>query len=182
MCLYTSQRPTAKMPNAASTTTMEIEKEEQKEEQKALSIVHEELPQEHDDPLIGFLHQVIRFAIKMLAILMVLIILLGVADVIFVVYQKLAEPPLFLLNVNDIFQVFGAFMVVLIAVEIFINIRLYLGTNILPIQLVIATALIAIARKVIILDFATITPIYVIGIAAVVLSLGVSYWLVSHKA
>ena len=112
---------------------------------------------------------------------MVLIIFWGVADVLFVVYQKLVEPPVFLLDVNDIFQVFGAFMVVLIAVEIFINIRLYLGTSALPIQLVIATALMAIARKVIILDFDTITPDYIFGIAAVVLALGISYWLVSRK-
>ncbi|UTW47943.1 phosphate-starvation-inducible PsiE family protein [Bacterioplanoides sp. SCSIO 12839] len=149
---------------------------------KKVSIVHEELPEEHDDPLIRFLHQIIRLAIKTLAILMVLIIIWGVADVVFVVYQRLVEPPFLLLSVNDIFQVFAAFMVVLIAVEIFINIRLYLGTNVLPIQLVIATALMAIARKVIILDFDTITPNYIMGIAAVVLALGVSYWLVSKKS
>ncbi len=150
-------------------------------DKKGNAIVHEELPQEHDDPLISFLHQVIRMAIKALAVMMVLIILWGVADVVFVVYQRLMEPPILLLSVNDIFQIFGAFMVVLIAVEIFINIRLYLGTNVLPIQLVIATALMAIARKVIILDFDTITPNYILGIAAVVFALGICYWLVSKK-
>lgn len=145
-------------------------------------IVHEELPEEHEDSLVRYLHKVIRIAIKALAVLMVLIILLGIADVVFVIYQRMAEPPLLLLDVNDIFHIFGAFMVVLIAVEIFINIRLYLGTNVLPIQLVIATALMAIARKVIILDFDTIAPNYIFGIAAVILSLGVSYWLVSKKS
>lgn len=149
--------------------------------QKRYEIVHEELPQEHVDPIIRFLHRIIRIAIKMLAILMVLIILWGVADVVFVVYQRLMEPPIYLLDVSDIFQIFGAFMVVLIAVEIFINIRLYLGTNILPIQLVIATALMAIARKVIILDFETVTPDYMLGIGAIVIALGLSYWLVSKK-
>jgi len=68
-------------------------------------------------------------------------------------------------------------MAVLIAVEIFINIRLYLGTNVFPVQLVVATALMAIARKVIVLDFETLTPMYLIGIAATTLALGVSYWL-----
>lgn len=151
-------------------------------EYKKNEIVHEELPQEHTDPLIGVLHKIIRIAIKALAILMVLIIIWGVADVVFVVYQKLMESPKFLLDVNDIFAVFGAFMVVLIAVEIFVNIRLYLGSNVLPIQLVIATALMAIARKVIILDFADVTPDYIFGIAAVVLALGISYWLVAKKS
>ena len=65
---------------------------------------------------------------------MVAVILWGVADVIF---TNVMSPPLFLLDVGDIFQIFGAFMVVLIAVEIFINIRLYLGTDELPLRLVI---------------------------------------------
>jgi uncharacterized membrane protein (DUF373 family) len=69
-------------------------------------------------------------------------------------------------------------MVVLIAIEIFINIRLYLGSNTLPIKLVIGTALMAIARKVIVLDLANTTSIYVFAIASVVLALGVAYWLV----
>ena len=109
---------------------------------------------------------------------MVFVILFGVADVIYVLYSRLMAPPFMLLDVSDIFKVFSAFMVVLIAIEIFINIRLYLGSNTLPIKLVLATALMAIARKVIVLDLASTDAIYVFGIAAVVLALGVTYWLV----
>lgn len=57
---------------------------------------------------------------------MVLVIYLSIADVMYVLYIKLSTPPYFLLDVEDILQNFGAFMVVLIAVEIFINIR-FLG-------------------------------------------------------
>ena len=85
---------------------------------------------------------------------------------------------MFLLSVGDIFAIFGAFMVVLIAIEIFINIRLYLGSSTLPIKLVIATALMAIARKVIILDLNNTSSMYVFAIAAVVIALGVTYWLI----
>ncbi|BCU08061.1 hypothetical protein Atep_27380 [Allochromatium tepidum] len=86
-----------------------------------------------------------------------------------------------LLNINDIFYTFGAFMAVLIAVEIFINIRLYPGTNVFPVQLVVATALMAIARKVIVLDFDTLIPMYLLGIAATTLALGVTYRLLKQS-
>lgn len=141
-------------------------------------LLHDELPKEHEDPLIRRLHLVIRQAIKLLAVLMVLVIIWGVLDVIYVLYSKFVSPPVLLFEVSDIFVIFGAFMVVLIAVEIFVNIRLYLGTNILPIRLVVATALMAIARKVIILDIATVTAMEMLAIAAVVLALGVTHWLV----
>lgn len=148
---------------------------------KRQQLIHDELPQEHEDRLISALHRVIRIGVKVLAVLMVFVILWGIIDVIYVLFQQLSTPPILLLEVGDLFRLFGAFMVVLIAIEIFINIRLYLGTDILPIQLVIATALMAIARKVIVMDFEAVSPQYVFATAAVVLALGITHWLVTRK-
>jgi uncharacterized membrane protein (DUF373 family) len=142
---------------------------------------HEELPVVHEDGLLRWLHTIIRMAVRILAILMVLVIIWGIGDVVYVLYNRLTQPPFLLLNISDILATFGAFLAVLIAIEIFINIRLYLGTGVIPVKLVVATALMAIARKVIVLDLDHITPDYVLAIAAVVLSLGISYWLVSQR-
>ena len=58
---------------------------------------------------------------------------------------------------------------------------MYLSTNVIPVRLVVATALMAISRKVIIFDFEQISPPYVYGTAAVLLSLGVTYWLITKR-
>jgi uncharacterized membrane protein (DUF373 family) len=134
------------------------------------------------DPFMGFLHKIIRGAVKVLATLMVFVIVWGIGDVLYVLYQRLMTPPFMLLSISDILATFGAFLAVLIAIEIFINITLYLKTNVIPVRLVIATALMAISRKVIIFDFEKITPIYVIGTGVVVLALGITYWLISKKS
>jgi uncharacterized membrane protein (DUF373 family) len=144
--------------------------------------LHQELSTEHPDPLIRSLHGVIRVCVKVMAVLMAFVIVWGVIDVAYVLYVRLSTPPVLLLSVSDIFKIFGAFMVVLIAIEIFINIRLYLGSSTLPIKLVIATALMAIARKVIVLDLENTSAIYVLAIAAVVLALGVAYWLTGQTS
>jgi len=135
----------------------------------------------HEDPTIRWLHRVIRFAVKVLAVLMVLVIVWGTGDVVYVLYQRLAEPPFMLLQINDILATFGAFLAVLIAIEIFINISMYLSTNVIPVRLVVATALMAIARKVIIFDFERITPPFLYGTAAVVMALGITYWLITKR-
>jgi len=137
--------------------------------------------QEHEDPFIEFLHRIIRFAVKILAVLMVLVIVWGIGDVIYVLYQRITVPPFMLLSINDILATFGAFLAVLIAIEIFINISMYLKTDVIPVRLVVATALMAISRKVIIFDFEKVTPPYIMGTAAVILALGVTYWLISKK-
>ena len=106
---------------------------------------------------------------------MVPVIARGIGDFIHVLYQRVMEPLLLLLGISDILATFGAFLAVLIAIEIFVNISMYLSTNVIPVRLVVATALMAISRKVIIFDFEQISPPYFYGTAAVVLSLGVTY-------
>jgi uncharacterized membrane protein (DUF373 family) len=143
-------------------------------------IGQEELSLDEEDRFIKILHQIIRAAVKVLAVLMVFTILWGVVDVVYIIYQKLLSPSFNTLTIRDIVSTFGAFLAVLIAIEIFINITLYIRKDVLHIKLVVATALMAIARKVIIFDFKEITPPYVFATAAVVLALGITYWLIER--
>jgi uncharacterized membrane protein (DUF373 family) len=76
---------------------------------------------EHEDPTLRILHRVIKVAVKVLAVLMVFVIVWGIGDVIYVMYQRLIEPPFMLLKINDILVTFGAFIAVLIAIELFIS-------------------------------------------------------------
>jgi len=141
---------------------------------------HDELPTHDNEPLIVYLNKLIKISLKALAILMVLVIFWGVGDVIYVLYQKLMYPPFMLLEITDILKTFAAFLAVLIAIEIYQNIILYLRTDVIfPVKLVVATALMAIARKVIILDFKEISALYIFATAAVVLALGITYYLIS---
>jgi len=152
-----------------------------KKEQDLFNEPGHELELEHEDKVIRILHRTIRIAVRVLAILMVLVILWGIGDVLYLLYEQLLAPPIMLLNINDILATFGSFLAVLIAIEIFINITLYLKTDVIPVRLVVATGLMAIARKVIIFDFERIAPDYVYATAAVVLALGVTYWLISRR-
>ncbi|MEK9630203.1 MAG: phosphate-starvation-inducible PsiE family protein [Nitrospinota bacterium] len=142
---------------------------------------HEELSLDEEDNLLSILHRIIRSSVKLLSILMVMIILWGIADVIYTVYNNLFIPAFTTLTINHIVSTFGAFLAVLIAIEIFINITLYIRKDIIHIKLVIATALMAIARKVIIFDFKQITPAYIYGTASVILALGLTYWLIEKN-
>ena len=131
---------------------------------------HEELPTDDTDLVLRWLHWVLRVAAYVMSIAMVLVILEGVASVIRTVYIILVEAPYFI--IPDIIQTFGAFLAVLIAYEIFANITLYIRSDVFPVKLVVATALMAIARKVIVLDMDDYTAMDLLGISAVVIALG----------
>lgn len=134
--------------------------------------------QSTQEPLILKLKTIICLSVRLLAILMTLVILWGVVDVGWVLYRHLMDPPFMMLTISDILDTFGAFMAVLIAIEIFINITVYLQDDVIHVKIVMATALMAIARKVIILDFTKITSDYIWSTAALVLAMSVGYWLV----
>lgn len=139
---------------------------------------HVDLPTENVSPLMHYLHKAIIAMVNALAILMVFVIFIGVWDVVYVIYEKIFSATNFHINVSDILQTFGAFMAVLIAIEIFVNITLYLRTDIIPVKLVVATALMAICRKIIIFDYHDLSPQYIYASGVVVLALGLTYWLV----
>ncbi len=132
------------------------------------------------EPLVKYLLRVIHISVRFLAVLMTAVILWGVADVCWVIYQKLVKPPFLMLTMNDIFATFGAFMAVLIAIEIFVNIIIYLSDDVIHVKIVLATALMAIARKVIILDYDEISPDFVWATAGVALAMAIAYWLVVY--
>lgn len=133
-------------------------------------------------PYINFLQQVIIWSIKVLSLLMVIVILWSMADVIYTLYKKTQHPYVLFNDIDEVLAIFGSFLVVLIAIEIFLNIILYLKKDMSHIRLVIATALMAIARKVIILDYDKVREWHLLGMAAVILALGVAYWLICRAA
>lgn len=149
--------------------------------ERVKSIGHGELGVNEDDPMINILHRIIRGAVRVLAVLMVVTILWGVVDVVYVLYTQVLGPSFTDLRARDIIVTFGAFLAVLIAIEIFMNITLYLRDDVIHVRLVIATALMAIARKVIIFDFEKLEPMYILATAAVILALGIVYWLMDSR-
>ena len=82
---------------------------------------------------------------------------------------------------HTVFQsVFGEIMTLLIALEFNHTLR-YVVTkhqSIIQTKIVLLIALLAVARRFIILDIRETTPGYLLGLAAVTLALGATYWLV----
>lgn len=114
---------------------------------------------------------------KVLSIAMVIVILVAIGDLGVFIFKELFSTDYG--NFNKIlFKVFGLFLNILIALEILENITGYLKKHVLQVELVIVTSLIAIARKIIILDLKSTEGIEIIGLGIAVLSLSISYLII----
>jgi uncharacterized membrane protein (DUF373 family) len=133
-----------------------------------------------DENFLGFLGRVEGWVSKILSIAMLLVILVAVYELIVFMIQELIPPPMDRFG-KTLFTVFGLFLNVLIALEILENITAYLKKHVVQVELVIVTSLIAIARKIIILDLEKTSGIDLIALAAAILSLSISYWIIRRS-
>lgn len=114
---------------------------------------------------------------KILSVALLIVILVALVDLIVVLFQSLFASPLGFFN-TTIIEVFGLFLNILIALELLENITAYLRKHVFHVELVIATSLIAVARKIIIFDLNKYTNTDLIALAAAIFALSISYWLV----
>lgn len=120
--------------------------------------------------------------ILVLVILMAVVLLLSTVELAWIIIKDIMSPPLFLLDIDELLDIFGLFMLVLIGIELLETIaKTYMSDSTNHAQIVMAVAIIAIARKVIILDVKDLSGLALVGIAAIILALSVGYYLIKMK-
>ncbi len=111
---------------------------------------------------------------KILSVFMVIVILAAVGDLAVFLIKELFDTPYGKFN-TTLFKIFGLFLNILIALEILENITAYLRKHVVQVELVIVTSLIAVSRKIIILDLEKVTGIDIIGLGIAIFALSISY-------
>ena len=106
---------------------------------------------------------------KLLSIIMIVVILIAIVDLVVYVVHKLLSWDFSEESFNtNLFTAFGLFLNILIALEILENITAYLRKHVVHVELVIVTSLIAVARKIIILDLYKTDGIKVVGLGVAI--------------
>ncbi|MBH8552911.1 phosphate-starvation-inducible PsiE family protein [Nostocaceae cyanobacterium CENA357] len=118
---------------------------------------------------------------KVLSLLMVLVIIVAIGDLAVFLIKELFDTPYGKFN-TTLFQIFGLFLNILIALEILENITAYLRKHVFQVELVIVTSLIAVARKIIILDLEKVSGIDIIGLGIAILALSISYLIIRSSS
>ena len=127
------------------------------------------------------LHHLQRFErviILALTIMMAIVLLLATIELAFILVQDVVSPPVFILEIDELLDIFGLFLLVLIGIELLETVKAYLVENAIRVHVVFTVALIAISRKVIILDVKETPSLKLAGIAAIIIALSVGYFFI----
>jgi len=106
------------------------------------------------------------------------ILIFAFIDIVYVIYQHLFAPPIFIINAKGLMNLFSLLLLLLIGLELFETVRAYLKEDIVHVEFIVLVAIIAIARKVIIWDFEQYNTQELISLAVMILALGIAYFLI----
>lgn len=125
-----------------------------------------------------FIKQVERLIIWGILIVMSVILILAFIDIVYEIYMRILEEPVFIIDSSGLMGLFSLFLVLLIGLELLETVKAYLKEDIVHVEFIILVAIIAIARKAIVWDFKKYTTEELISLAIMTVALGVTYFLV----
>lgn len=116
-----------------------------------------------------------RIVVVVMLAMMMLVVALSTVELAWIVIKDIVEPPILLLEIDELLEIFGFFLLVLIGVEFLEIIKAYQKDQAVHLGIVLEVALIAIARKVIVLDLSKHDGVSVLAIAALIIALSVAW-------
>ena len=128
--------------------------------------------------MVDFVKKFERLMMTLLIAMMAVVVLLSVADLAWVLIKDILSPPLVLLDTDELLEVFGVFLLVLIGIELLETLKAYVREREIHAEVIILVAMIALARKIITLDVKAMPSVSLLGIAAIIVALGIAYHLI----
>jgi len=123
-----------------------------------------------------------KVMIQALMLMMAIVLGLATLDLGWLIIKDIITPPYFLLSVSQLLDIFGLFMLVVIGIELLESImKTYITQGQPHYEVVLSVAIIAIARKVIILDLKEVDSLSLVGIGSIVVALTLGYFLMKRS-
>ena len=129
----------------------------------------------------SYLDKFQRIIITILTSLMGLVVMLATLELVYIMAFDILSPPFLLLDEDELLNILGYFLLILIGIELLETFSIYLHERAINVQVVLLVAMIALARKVIILDAKEINSLSLIGIGFIILALAAGYYMVKKS-
>jgi len=131
--------------------------------------------------MIRLLKKFEHYILDALILMLAFVILVSTIELGWIIIKDLIQPPKYFLEIADLKEIFGFFLMVLIGIELLETMKAYVLEKVVHVEIILGVALIAIARKVIILDFEKYDGITIIGTAALIAAVAAAFYVVNKR-
>jgi uncharacterized membrane protein (DUF373 family) len=112
-----------------------------------------------------------------LTAMMAVVVLFATVELGWLLVKNLLTPPVGLFEIDQLLDMFGMFLLVLIGIELLDTLRTYHEERVLRVEIAIVVALLAISRKVIIINYKDLTRFSLLDVGVAVVAFAVAYYL-----
>jgi uncharacterized membrane protein (DUF373 family) len=132
------------------------------------------------DKGVSLIHTAKKWMSFVVLILMTIIVAIAIVELGIILYLDLFDPTddVLFLEIDELFRIFGFFFIILIGFELVETVEMYFKDNVIHAEVVLLVAVIAVSRKVILLDLEKYDPLAIIGLGIIIIALGGCYWLI----
>lgn len=122
-----------------------------------------------------------RIITRILLVLMAGVVLLATVELAWILVKDLLTPPLFLLEIDELLEIFGQFLLVLVGIELLHSMKVYTESREIHLEAMLTVGLIAVARKIVVLTPKDMPEGSLLGVAAIAAALTLGYYLVRRS-
>ena len=131
--------------------------------------------------MLTYLEKFERAITHTLLVLMASVVLLATIELAWILAKDVLTPPVFLLEIDELLELFGLFLLVLIGIELLHSVKTYIVRREFHLETVLTVAIIAVARKIIVLEPKELPEGTLLGIAALVIALALGYYVMRRS-
>ena len=132
--------------------------------------------------VIGTIEKIEKCIYAALMVMLVVVLITAMADLAMLLFSALVTISPILMESTEMINILGAFLLVLIGVELLDTIKAYFHENTIHVEIVILLAVIAVARKVILMDPSNMNGFEygfeMMSIGIIIVGLGAGYYLI----
>lgn len=135
--------------------------------------------------MLEYIEKIEKCIYAVLMLMLIVVLIASMLDLAYLLYVALVIDTPVLLQSHELTTILGAFLLVLIGVELLDTIKAYFRENTIHVEIVILLAIIAVARKVILLDPTNMSGyefgVELMGIGVIVVGLAAGYYLIKKS-
>ena len=132
------------------------------------------------DKSVSLIHRAKKWMSFIVLILMTVVVAIAIVELGMLLYLDIFDSTddVLFLEIDELFRIFGFFFIILIGFELIETVEMYFKDNVIHAEVVLLVAVIAVSRKVILLDLEKYDPLAIIGLGFIILALGGCYFLI----
>lgn len=131
--------------------------------------------------MLRYLEKFERIVNWSLLVLMASVVLLATIELAWILLKDVLTPPVLLLEIHELLELFSLFLLVLIGIELLHSVKTFIFRREIHLESVLTVAMIAVARKIIVLEPKEWPEGTLLGLAALVLALAIGYYVMQRS-